>query len=384
MEEYIKGQLDQFLKDLETIVNIDSGSNHQPGLMAVASFFEKRFKKLGMTTTIIEAGECGVPCLNAFTPPKNNRFDVLMIGHMDTVFPQGESLKRPFTITGTRATGPGVCDMKGGLLTALYALEALKENGAMSDLAVCVFFNGDEEIGSPDTRSLIEEYSCRSDHVFVFESSRKNNQYVLERKGCGSITITGIGNAAHAGSAPEKGANAILEIAHQVVNLHALNCPEKGTSVQATIITGGHKVNIVADLAILSVDVRVKDMAQLRKINKFFENLPLKPYVNGVSLSVDGHVNRPPMTPNKSTMELWELIKTVATDINISPKYAPRGGASDGNYSAALGIPTIDGMGPSGDNAHTVNEYLDTTSIIPQTTIAALACKEIAKEGQGR
>lgn len=377
MKEFIAGQFGNFLTDLETIVNIDSGSTDLHGVRAVAAFFQRRFDALGMTTELVGLGERGVPCLKAYTSPRNNRFDLMMIGHMDTVFPQGEAEKRPFAIVDNRATGPGVCDMKGGLLTALYALEALNNDGLLDKLSVCVTFNGDEEVGSPDSREWIETNGRLCDRVFVFEPCKKGYRYILERSGGGAILVTAKGVASHAGGAPEKGANAVLEIAHQILNMHSLNDPEKKTSVHATVISGGRKVNIVPDHARVSVDVRVRQMSELPRIKAFFDALPSKPYVNGVSLSVNSEIDRPPMVPDASTMKLWRIIKDVAKAVDIIPEHAPRGGCSDGNFTSALGIPTIDGMGASGENSHTADEYLDLTSIVPLTTIVALACKEI-------
>lgn len=383
MKTYIESQLPRFIRDLSTIVNIDSPSTHIPGLRKLASFFRPRFEAIGMETRITEEGKQGVPCLTARTRQMNNRFDLLMIGHMDTVFPKDESKKRPFTIKDNRAMGPGVCDMKGGLLTALYALEALHHAKLLDRLAVCVIFNGDEEIGSLDSRPLIEEYTLISDRVFVFEACRKNFNYALERKGGGWITLTARGKAAHAGTAPEKGANAILEMAHQVLTLHGLNCSKKGTSAQATLVGGGHKENIVPDFAQLSIDIRVKTIEESEKINLFLKKLPLSPNVKGVSLSVEGSISRPPMVPDRATMRLWETIEKAGNSIGVTPRHTPRGGGSDGNFSAALGVPTIDGMGASGENAHTPDEYLDLNSVVPLISIAALACKSIADQTKG-
>lgn len=374
VQQYIASQYHRFLEDLETIVNIDSGSTSLIGIKAVATFFQKRFDALGMTTRILELGKRGVPCLKAFTKNRNNRFDLLMVGHMDTAFPEGEASRRPFSIDGTRAMGPGVCDMKGGLLTALYALEALKHEGVLDNLAVCVTFNGDEELGSVDSKPWIEENSLLSDHVFVFESCRKGYNYVLERKGGGWITVDAKGKASHAGSAPERGANAVLEIAQQVIHFHNLNSPDKGTSVQATMISGGHRENIVPDSASLLVDVRVKDMPEAIRINEYLKELPSNPKVEGVTLSVSGGISRPPMVPDEKTVKLWKIIEEAGLNAGITPNFAPRGGGSDGNFTAALGIPTVDGMGASGEHAHTVEEYLDLTSIVPLTTVATLAC----------
>jgi glutamate carboxypeptidase len=191
---------------------------------------------------------------------------------MDTVFPPGEVEKRPFAVDGGRATGPGVCDMKGGLLVALHVLETLHHQGVLNRLSVGVCFNGDEEVGSGSSRKRIETLARNSDRVFVFEPCRPGHRFVLQRKGGGGFRIMARGVAAHAGVEPEKGANAAVEIAHQVVAVNGFNdCAADGTSANVTVIRGGEKTNIIPDEACASVDVRVARKSDVAAVEAFFQ-----------------------------------------------------------------------------------------------------------------
>ncbi len=211
---------DLFLRDLETIVNLDSGSGHAPGLAAVAGFFQQRFERLGWHTRRIEFDAGAVPCLEVVNRRglgTDARLDFLFLGHMDTVFPQGTAARRPFSVRDGRAWGPGVCDMKGGLVTMLHAAEAAEQAGIAGALSIGMAFNSDEEVGSQGSRPWFEALAARSRRVLVFEPCRATGHRVLQRKGVADYEIRCLGRAAHAGVEPEKGANAVLELARQVL-----------------------------------------------------------------------------------------------------------------------------------------------------------------------
>jgi len=380
MKTFIEGIKDDYLRDLETLVNIDSSSDNLAGIAAVAQFFCRRLEAIGFTALLDKLGDRGVPCLEARNQSEKRPFDVMFLGHMDTVFPTGEVQKRPFANDGNRATGPGVCDMKAGLLVALYVLEALHHEGVLKRLSIGVCFNGDEEVGSGSSRQWIEAHAQNSRRVFVFEPCRPGNRFVLRRKGGGGFTITAKGMSAHAGVEPEKGANAAVEIAHQTIAIQQFNDQAgEGTSANVTVIRGGEKTNIIPDEAMASVDVRVARKSDVAPVEAFFQSLPANTHLPGVALNVSGGVNRPPMEADDRTLALWHLIETHASNAGMKIAFIATGGCSDGNFASALGVPTIDGMGLVGANAHRHDEYVEVGSIVPQIRLIASVCKAIAQ-----
>ncbi|BBO68686.1 peptidase M20 [Desulfosarcina alkanivorans] len=377
---FVADRLDTFMDDLETLVNIDSSSDNPAGIAAVARFLGKRLEAIGFSSRLEKLGGRGVPCLQAQNRPPADRFDILFLGHMDTVFPQGEVDARPFAVDGGRATGPGVCDMKGGLLVALHALETLHHRGVLEHLAVGVCFNGDEEVGSEASRGWIETHARNSDRVFVFEPCRPGFRFVLARKGGGGFRIAARGVSAHAGAEPEKGANAALEIAHQAIAIARFNdqAPE-GTSAHVTVIRGGEKTNIIPDEAQASVDVRVARKIDVAPVEAFFNSLPAHTHVPGVTLSVSGGVGRPPMESDHRALQLWRQFEAEAATMGLDIACISTGGCSDGNFTSAQGVPTVDGMGLVGANAHRRDEYVELSSIVPQIRLIASVCQAIAR-----
>jgi glutamate carboxypeptidase len=381
MKDFIDSRIDTFITDLESLVNIDSGSDNLAGVEAVARALVPRLSAIGFTTRLKKLGTSGVPCLEALNVSEKETSDVLFLGHMDTVFPDGEAVKRPFCVDGHRATGPGVSDMKGGLVLALHTLETLHHAGLLDRLAIRVCFNGDEEVGSAASRRWIEDHARSSRRVFVFEPCRPAHRLVLNRKGGGGFSITARGVSAHAGVEPEKGANAAVEIAHQVLAIQHFNDnAEEGVSAHVTVLRSGEKTNIIPDTALAKVDVRVARKDQIARIESFFRSMPDRTHVPGVSLTVHGGVERPPMEADDRAMALWRLFEKQAESIGLTIEAVTTGGCSDGNFSSALGIPTIDGMGPVGANAHRSDEYVDLSSVVPQIQLITSVCQTIANE----
>lgn len=383
IQAYIADRMNDYRRDLEALVNIDSGSDNLAGIECVARKLIPRLDAAGFTTHLKRRGTRQVPCLEASNVLPAEKCDVMFLGHMDTVFPEGEAGRRPFAVDGGRATGPGVSDMKGGLLVALYVIETLHHAGLLDRLAVRVCFNGDEEVGSAASRPWIESRARQSRRVFVFEPCRPGHRFVLNRKGGGSFRITAQGIAAHAGVEPEKGANAAVEIAHQVLAVQRFNDDAPaGVSAHVTVVRGGEKTNIIPDAALAKVDVRVARRDQIAGIESFFRSLPDHGRVPGVDLSVDGGIGRPPMEADADTMQLWQLFEDAAGKIGMTIDAITTGGCSDGNFSSALDIPTIDGMGPIGGNAHRTDEFVDLSSVAPQIALIASVCRSIVQSGR--
>ncbi len=368
MNEKISERYDQFLLDLEDVVNMDSGSGHASGLAQVAAFFEERFARLGWRVTRFDFEDGSVPCLEIVNGGGGSAgavFDFLFLGHMDTVFPPGTAARRPFRVQDGRALGPGVCDMKAGLVTVLHAAEVAQQMGVCDALSVCIGFNSDEEVGSRGSRRWFEGLAAKSRRVLVFEPCRASGHRVVQRKGVAGFEIHCCGRAAHAGVEPEKGANAILELAHQVIAAKGFGRPEEGTSVNVTTIAGGTADNVIPDFAKAGFDIRVATLEEARRIEECFRGLSAGGNADGVRIEVQGEINRLPMVPSAKTLALWRRMAAIGEGLGLEMKLIATGGGSDGNFTAAMGIPTVDAMGPKGGRAHSEEEYLVLDSVVP-------------------
>jgi len=356
--------LSEYLKDLETIVNQDSPSDFPQGVAAVADFFERKYAAMGWSAKKHEFDPAVGPCLE-IKNRESNTYDLLLIGHMDTVFPQGTAAERPYCVKGDRVYGPGVADMKSGLLTMYYALKQLDQEGALDEKTVCVAQNSDEEISSVYSRAWIEALSKKSRLVLILEGARKEGILVNQRKGVGRFTIDFKGVAAHSGVDPENGRSAIGEMGHWIVALHALTDFDIGTTVNVGVVSGGSVPNMVADQAQARVDMRFKEMSEAERIEKAVYSLAENPKIEGVRAEVTGGVTRPPMNPSGKTLEICSRIDAIGDEVGMRVKWVGTGGGSDGNFSAALGIPTIDGVGPAGGRYHSAEEFLEINTIEP-------------------
>ncbi len=382
MRALVESQYDQFIRDLETLVNIDSGSENPDGLRAMRDFFLKRFIQIGWHTEVHDFVDGTVPCLKTASPgasKTNNRFDFLFLGHMDTVFGEGTVAKRPFTLQNDRALGPGVSDMKAGLVTMLHVAEIISRKGLADHLGICMGFNSDEEVGSRGSREWLEALARRSKRVFVFEPCRATGHRILHRKGGGGFDIFCHGKAAHAGAAPEKGANAVVELAHQVVKITGFAEPDLGTSVNVTVVSGGTADNVIPDFAKASVDVRFSSVEEARRVEACFRQVPETPLTQGVRVEVTGGFSRMPMVPSEHTERIWGRIADIGRDIGLEMKLTTTGGCSDGNFTAALDIPTIDALGPMGGDAHSEDEYVELDNIVPNTLLICEVLKAAAE-----
>jgi glutamate carboxypeptidase len=383
MRALIESRFDRFLRDLETLVNIDSGSHLPGGLRAVRDFLLERFSRLGWRAEARDFADGGVPCLEVRSPgaaTKAGPFDFLFLGHMDTVFGEGTAAARPFSVREGRAAGPGVCDMKAGLVTMLHAAEIVTHEGLAEALSVCMAFNSDEEVGSRASREWFEALARRSARVLVFEPGRATGHRILHRKGGGGYEIRCHGRAAHAGAEPQKGANAVLELAHQVIAVSGFARPDLGTTVSVTVVAGGTADNVIPDFARASADVRISSVEEARRIEACFRRLPDNRRIDGVRVEVVGGLSRMPMVPSERTERLWERIAAIGRGIGLDMELTTTGGCSDGNFTAALGIPTVDALGPVGGEAHSEDEYVALDSVVPNTL---LICEVLRAAAEG-
>jgi glutamate carboxypeptidase len=293
---------------------------------------------------------------------------ILLLGHMDTVWPVGEVQERPFAVEGQRATGPGVFDMKGGLVVGYYALAALHTLGLAPRCRLVFFFNSDEEWGSPTSRSLIEEEGRGSDAVLVLEPSREG-ALVIWRKGIGRFEIEVQGVASHAGAAHERGVSAVKELASQILDLEAMTDYGRGTTVNVGVVQGGSKVNVRPASAWAEIDVRVTTAEEGRRMTKAI--LGLRSHNREATLVVSGRMNRPPWEVSPEGQALFRRARGVGKTLGLDLQPAGTGGGSDGNFTAALGIPTLDGLGVVGNDAHALTEWVDLASLPRRAALLA-------------
>lgn len=334
--------VDAMIEDLRTLVEVESPSRDTDALTAsaaaVAAVIEAR---LGGRAALVESAAGPHVHWSGGGDPR-----VLVLGHHDTVFPLGTLERRPFRVEDGRATGPGVFDMLGGLVQAVHGLAALDD---LSGVEILV--TADEEVGSASSRALIEERALACGAVLVFEGAADGGGLKTGRKGCGTFRVSVTGRASHAGLEPAAGVNALVEAAHQVLDIAALARPEIGTTVTPTVASAGTLDNVVPAGATVVVDVRVESAEEKDRIEAAFA--ALAPHLEGARIAVEGAVGRPPM-PESASAELFAL----AQELMPGLEGVAVGGGSDGNFTAALGVPTLDGLGAVGGGAHADHEYV--------------------------
>ncbi len=294
---------------------------------------------------------------------------VLLLCHFDTVWPLGEAQKRPFTVANGRATGPGVHDMKGGALIALFALKALHQLGLKPRHKVVVLLTSDEEIGSPTSRPIIEVEGRKSRYCLVLEGAHNRQRLTTSRRGVGRFTVEVSGIAAHSGVEPQNGASAIEELARQIQALHAMTDFERGITVNVGVISGGERPNIVAPHAQAQVDLRVASAADGEAVSRQITNL--QPQVPGCSIHVSGGITRPPFEETPAGLALFEQAQAIAHQLGFAVEKYASGGGSDGNLVAALGVPTLDGLGTLGGGAHALTEHIVLDSLVQRAALLA-------------
>ena len=372
LREAVASTFDRYLTELEELVNIDCGSYTPQGVNAVVTHVEAELARLGADVQRIphhpaegepQLGEMVVGKLQGDGPK------LLLIGHMDTVFGPGTAAARPFRRNGDRATGPGTSDMKGGLLAGLHAIGALRAAGAKP--AITFVANPDEEIGSPFSGHHIRALAAEHDAALILECARANGDIVSARKGVADLVIDFHGRAAHAGVEPEKGRNAILAAARAVEALHALNGRWEGVTVNAGVIAGGTRPNVIAAECRLEVDLRGPTAQTFDEARKAVDLIIAEPAVRGVIADLREAATHRPMERSESSGRMAQLATEIAGELGFELHDAATGGASDGNTTSAAGLPTLDGLGPIGGDDHSDDEWLDLSSVVPRTTLLA-------------
>jgi glutamate carboxypeptidase len=363
-----------YLADLEHLVNIDCGSYTPAGVEEVGRFVAGFLTAVGaeIVSHPDPEGRLGPTIVGTVQGSPGAGPRVLLIGHMDTVFDPGTAAERPFRTEGGQAFGPGVTDMKSGLLTGLYGLRALVEltrDGGLPFERIVFVANPDEEIGSPSSSPHIRALAPDVDACFVLECARANGDIVSSRKGTLDLVLTVHGRAAHAGVEPEKGRSAILEAARIVRDLHALNGRWPGVTVNAGVISGGTRPNVVAERCVLEVDVRATDAASQDEAEAAIRSVAAATEVPDTTVEVERRARHRPMEKLERSGRLVDHAVAIAGRLGFDVKDTATGGASDANTTSGLGVPTLDGLGPIGGNDHSPAEYLDLVSVVPRTAL---------------
>jgi glutamate carboxypeptidase len=372
--EYLVTQRHYMLDTLEDWVNHDSPTFAKSSVDALGRQMADAFAELGASVEIQPQSKYGDHYRIAWGQGIGQ---ILLLAHFDTVWPVGEVDQRPFGVQDRKATGPGVNDMKSGIVIGLYALRALAEAGQMPTHRLVYLLTSDEEIGSPTSRTFIEAEAQRSDYVLVLEPSR-GGALTTWRKGVGRFTLEVNGVASHSGVDPEKGVSAIEEMAHQILTLHAMSDLARGTTVNVGILEGGSRVNVVAGSAQAELDLRVMTTVEGERMEKAI--LSLTPKLKGTTIQVKGNINRPPFEESVAGLAVYERARVCGARLGLDLKKSGSGGGSDGNFTAALGAPTLDGLGAVGGGSHALSEYVLIDSLPQRAALLAELVLDLGRQ----
>lgn len=375
--EYFQNKEAEIVEKIRQIVDIESPSYDEEGSRNVTVWIENELRKIGSAPNIERIYREGFGehlIIRFFSEIPNPKSQIFLLGHTDTVHPRGSHTKNPPRIEDDKFYGCGIFDMKANIVVLLEVLKALGEFNAKPRLPITILLSCDEEVGSETGRELVEQEAKRAELCLVFEPSA-NGKVKTGRKGTGWYELRTHGIPAHAGLEPEKGASAILEISRQIEKLHSLNSPEIGTTVNVCTIQGGTTSNVIPENASAEIDVRFTSMAEAERIDK--EIKELKNFDERVSIEVLGDINRPPLERTEAVAALYEKARTVGESFGYELGETQVGGASDGNFVAALGVPVLDGLGVAGNGAHTNNEYILVSDITKRATLLAKLILEL-------
>ena len=357
---YFEQHQSQLVETVRELVEIESPSDNKQAVDRIAAFLASKFEALGGRTQLHHSNEFGDSLQIDFNGSRYgapNREPVLLLGHYDTVYPLGTLAKMPCKIENGRMRGPGVLDMKSGIALMLHAIEALRAWQGELPRPVTVFLVSDEEVGSYSSRKITEALAKKSAGVLVLEPAAGVRGAVkTARKGVGEYTLRVKGVAAHAGLDPGKGHSAILELARQIAVIAKLNNLREGLSVNPGIVNGGTRTNVIAAEASVGIDVRIKRAKQAAGIDRKLRSL--KPFDKHCKLDMTGGINRLPMERTAGVAVLYKTAQQIAYEVGWKLEEAAVGGGSDGNFTAGLGIPTLDGMGGVGEGAHAAHEFI--------------------------
>lgn len=366
---------------LERIVNIDSGTHDLEGVDEVGHVIKAHLDERGIRTEIIAQAEAAFCLAAAVDSPDRDKGakPILMMGHRDTVFPKGETARRPFRVEGEKAYGPGVADMKCGLVMNCFVAEAFHRCGGHRH-PIHLLFTSDEEIGSPASRTVIEEQAKGAFAVFNSEPGRANGNIVTGRKGALFMTLETYGIATHSGAAHQHGASAIRALCRKIEALEAMTDYESGVTVNIGLISGGQSANTVPPLASCTIDIRYKSEADLPGIQGAVQAIVEREDLPRTSAGIVRSTRFPPLEPTSSNLALFERYRRASADLGLAVEGDYSGGAADSGFTSALGIPTLCAVGPIGERGHQQDEAVYVASLVPRAKAAAATILGLADD----
>lgn len=371
LHSWLRGREREIVRLLGRMVEIESPTHDKAAVDRLGQIVASEWKRRGSTVRVARQREHGDHILAELHPRhKTANGQLLVLGHLDTVYPIGTLAKMPFRVAKGLAWGPGTFDMKGGLTIALAAVDAMQALAVLPQRKIVFLWTSDEETGSAASRGIIEREARKSNAVFVLEPSfGPAGCLKTQRKGVGEAQLVVTGRSAHAGIDPESGVNAVHELALQIARLLTWNNPQRGITVQANVISGGTVTNVVPAAARALVDVRVAKLGDVQRLNRKLR--ALRPILRGAKLEIIGGINRPPMERTPASRALFTHAQELALQMGRKLGEAATGGGSDGNFTAALGVPTLDGLGAVGDGAHSPREHIVAGSLAERAALLA-------------
>jgi len=369
---YLRDHQDDMVALLTRIVEMESPTSDKPSLDRLGAFLADQARDLSAQVEMLPQTNAGDHVRARWG---NGPGGVLLLCHMDTVWDLGTVAERPVRIEGSNLYGPGVFDMKGGIVNTLWAMRALHDLNLLPRRRVTLIINSDEETGTVTSRATIEAEALNHDAVFVMEPAQPpHGSLKTWRKGVGGFQVTVTGLAAHAGADHEKGINAVEELAHQILAIQGFTDYQTGTTLNVGVVGGGTRSNVVPAEAWAQVDVRVMNAEEAARIEARMRDL--KPRLRGTTVEVSGGVGRPPMVRTPEIVALYNKAAALAAEMGFEISEAGTGGGSDGNFTAALGIPTLDGMGVVGDGGHALHEHVVITSLPERAALLAAMVRD--------
>jgi glutamate carboxypeptidase len=379
LRDFCRAERGWLLDTTEALVRLESPTTDKAAVDRCGAELAARLERIGGRITKLPRQDRGDHLLAEFpsaprhasslgasgSPPGQ----ILLLGHFDTVWPVGQLERMPLVRSNGRLHGPGVFDMKAGIAIAMLAARALVETATPLSRRIVMLWTTDEEIGSGSSRTAIEEEARRSDAVLVLEPALPGGALKTQRKGCGAYEVTVKGVAAHAGIEPQKGASAVHELAHQILRINALQDLARGISVNVVKVSGGLRSNVIPDEAHATVDVRAPTAAAAAEIDAAFRGL--QPLDSRTTVEATGGFDRPPLERTDQVARLYKEAREVARELGHDLGEGGTGGGSDGNFTAAVGVPTLDGLGALGDGAHALHEHVDIESLPDRAALVA-------------
>jgi len=366
LREFCRAERSWLLETIESLVRLESPTDDKAAVDRCGSAIAARLAAIGGRVSTLTRTDRGDHLLAEFGCGSSQ---ILLLGHFDTVWPVRQIERMPVETRDGRLHGPGVFDMKTGIALGMLATRAILETGAAQSKRIVMLWTTDEEVGSQTSRAAIEDEARRSDAVLVLEPSLPGGMLKTSRKGVGTYEVVVRGVAAHAGVDPEKGASAVQELAHQILRINALQNLPRGTSINVTQVRGGTRTNVIPEEARAVVDVRATTSAGMDEVSSAFASL--QPVDRRASLDVRGGFDRPPLERTGAVERLYLQARAIAREIGHELTEGSTGGGSDGNFTSALGVPTLDGLGAIGDGAHALHEHVEVDALPDRAALIA-------------